>query len=176
MDEDAQRVLDEFKRADGIVDFYRVLDLQPNATQDYIEMAHSFFSATYHPKTGCGSKDAPARYALTQQALHTLGDPERRKKYDAYLRYADGGGHAKLLSVLEAAKPEVRLKAIREQCRRRTRAWIVASILWVVAVQLWGVIWRWDYNLTENGFLALNLSLPLLSGLAWLGIRWIGRN
>lgn len=138
-------------------------------------MAHSFFSATYHPKTGCGSKDAPVRYALAQQALQTLGDQQQRKKYDSYLRYADGGGHGKLLSALEAEKPAVRMKAIRERQRQQIRAWIVGAALWVAAVQLWGFIWRWDYSFSGGEFLVLNLSIPLLSGLACFGLRWIKR-
>lgn len=58
---------------------------------------------------------------------------------------------------------------------RTARIALVATAIWLLAVQLWGYIFGWDNYFGEARYAAIHLSVPLLSLAAWLGQRWIGR-
>lgn len=52
---------------------------------------------------------------------------------------------------------------------------LVATAIWLLAVQLWGYIFGWGNYFDEAQYAALHLSVPLLAVVAWLGQRWIGK-
>src|SRR4051812_49713172 len=67
--------------ANGSADYYKVLGVDKKATQDDIKKAYRKLARQYHPDT---NKDAGAeeRFKQISEAYDTLGDPEKRKKYD----------------------------------------------------------------------------------------------
>jgi len=69
------------------VDYYRILDLSPSATKDQIKAAYRKHAKAAHPDAG-GSVEAMAR---VNEAYATLGDPARRRSYDAQTGAHAGG-------------------------------------------------------------------------------------
>ena len=67
--------------ANGSTDYYKVLGVDKKASQDDIKKAYRKLARQYHPDT---NKDAGAeeRFKQISEAYDTLGDPEKRKKYD----------------------------------------------------------------------------------------------
>jgi molecular chaperone DnaJ len=62
-------------------DYYKVLGVDKKASQEDIKKAYRKLARQYHPDT---NKDAGAeeRFKQISEAYDTLGDPEKRKKYD----------------------------------------------------------------------------------------------
>src|ERR1700712_4360502 len=62
-------------------DYYKVLGVDRKASQEDIKKAYRKLARKYHPDT---NKDAGAedRFKQISEAYDTLGDPEKRKKYD----------------------------------------------------------------------------------------------
>lgn len=58
---------------------------------------------------------------------------------------------------------------------RTARIALVATAIWLLAVQLWGYIFGWGNYFDEAQYTTLHLSVPLLALAAWLGQRWIGK-
>src|SRR4051794_15103014 len=67
--------------ANGSTDYYKVLGVDKKASQDDIKKAYRKLARQHHPDT---NKDAGAeeRFKQISEAYDTLGDPEKRKKYD----------------------------------------------------------------------------------------------
>src|SRR3954467_3275362 len=67
--------------ANGSTDYYKVLGVDKKASQDDIKKAYRKLARQYHPDT---NKDTGAeeRFKQISEAYDTLGDPEKRKKYD----------------------------------------------------------------------------------------------
>src|SRR6186997_3215869 len=67
--------------ANGSADYYKVLGIDKKASQEDIKKAYRKLARQYHPDT---NKDAGAeeRFKAISEAYDTLGDPDKRKKYD----------------------------------------------------------------------------------------------
>jgi molecular chaperone DnaJ len=59
-------------------DYYKVLGVEENSTQDEIKKAYRKLAVQYHPDKG-GSED---KFKEISEAYDTLGDEEKRNKYD----------------------------------------------------------------------------------------------
>lgn len=68
-------------------DFYKVLGVPENASQDEIKKAYRRLAHEYHPDRKGGSE---AKFKEINAAYQTLSDPEKRARYDAMRRF--GGG------------------------------------------------------------------------------------
>ena len=71
------------------VDFYKILEVDKNASDDEIKKAFRRFSKKYHPDMQHGKSDAEKKAAEEtfkkgQAAYECLSDPEKRKIYDEY--------------------------------------------------------------------------------------------
>jgi curved DNA-binding protein len=76
-------------------DYYGILGLEKKATADEIKRAYRKLAIKYHPDKTRGDKAANEKFMEINEANQVLGDPEKRKKYDAFgadwKHYEDAG-------------------------------------------------------------------------------------
>ncbi len=63
-------------------DYYKILGVSKNATQDEIKKAYRKLARKYHPDKNKGDKEAEEKFKEINEAYEVLGNPENRKKYD----------------------------------------------------------------------------------------------
>lgn len=63
-------------------DYYKILGVQKNASQDDIKKAFRKLARKYHPDVNPGDKSAEARFKEINEAYEVLSDPDKRTKYD----------------------------------------------------------------------------------------------
>lgn len=66
------------------IDYYKLLELDRNASQADIKKAYRKLARKYHPDLNPNDKEAQARFQQINEAHEVLSDPEKRKKYDQY--------------------------------------------------------------------------------------------
>ena len=67
-------------------DFYSVLGVSANATQDDIKKAYRKLAKKYHPDANASDQKAAERFKEISEANNVLGDPAKRKQYDEMRR------------------------------------------------------------------------------------------
>jgi curved DNA-binding protein len=63
-------------------DYYKILGVDKNATQQQIKKVYRRLARQYHPDVNPGVKGAEARFKEINEAYEVLSDPDKRKKYD----------------------------------------------------------------------------------------------
>ncbi|MBD3426468.1 MAG: DnaJ domain-containing protein [Candidatus Omnitrophica bacterium] len=63
-------------------DYYSVLGVKEDASQDKIKKAYRKLALKYHPDKNPGDKKAEEKFKKISEAYYTLGDEKRRKEYD----------------------------------------------------------------------------------------------
>ena len=63
-------------------DYYKILGVNKDATQDDIKKAFRKLSVKWHPDRNQGSKEAEAKFKEIAEAYEVLGDANKRKEYD----------------------------------------------------------------------------------------------
>jgi curved DNA-binding protein len=66
------------------IDYYKVLGLDKNATQDDIKKAYRKLARKLHPDLNPNDKEAHKKFQQINEANEVLSDPVKRKKYDQY--------------------------------------------------------------------------------------------
>lgn len=80
-------------------DYYKILGVSKNASQDDIKKAYRKLARKYHPDANPNDQKAEEKFKDIGEAYEVLGDPEKRKKYDQlganwqqYQQAGTGGG------------------------------------------------------------------------------------
>lgn len=70
-------------------DYYTILGLEKNATQEQIKTAYRSLAFKYHPDRNQGNPQAEEKLKLINQAYDILGDAKKKADYDIQLQYAN---------------------------------------------------------------------------------------
>ena len=65
--------------------YYQILGVAENATDDEIKKAHRKLAMKFHPDKNNGSKECEEKFKAIQNAYETLSDKDGRIKYDNIL-------------------------------------------------------------------------------------------
>jgi len=63
-------------------DYYKILGVEKNATEDEIKKAYRKLAMKYHPDKNPGNKQAEERFKEINEANEVLSDPQKRSRYD----------------------------------------------------------------------------------------------
>ena len=65
-------------------DYYEVLGVSKNATEDEIKKAYRKIAIKYHPDRNPGDKNAEEKFKEAAEAYDVLHDPQKRQQYDQF--------------------------------------------------------------------------------------------
>lgn len=65
-------------------DYYQILGVDKNASEDEIKKAYRKLARKLHPDLNPNDKEAHKKFQEVNEANEVLSDPEKRKKYDKY--------------------------------------------------------------------------------------------
>lgn len=66
------------------IDYYQVLGVSKDASEQEIKKAYRKMARKYHPDLNPDDKEAQRKFQRANEAHEVLSDPEKRKKYDKY--------------------------------------------------------------------------------------------
>ena len=66
------------------MDYYKILDVDKNASKEEIKKAYRKMAMKYHPDRTKGDKEAEEMFKKAHEAYAVLSDDEKRKQYDTY--------------------------------------------------------------------------------------------
>ena len=88
-------------------DFYDILGVQKNASDDEIKKSYRKLAMKYHPDRNKDDKEAEKKFKEATAAYEALKDPEKRAAYDQYghdaFRQGGMGGAQPLAAVMAGA-------------------------------------------------------------------------
>jgi molecular chaperone DnaJ len=72
-------------------DYYEILGLPRNASEQEVKSAYRQMALRYHPDRNPGDAQAEERFKEAAEAYGVLGDPQKRRRYDTYGHAGVGG-------------------------------------------------------------------------------------
>ena len=75
-------------------DYYEVLGVSKNASDDKIKKAYRKLAVKYHPDKNPGDKEAEAKFKEVSEAHEVLSDKQKRARYDQFGHAGVGGSAA----------------------------------------------------------------------------------
>ena len=66
------------------IDYYKILEIDKNATEEDIKKAYRKLARKFHPDLNPNDKEAHKKFQQINEANEVLSDPSKRKKYDQY--------------------------------------------------------------------------------------------
>jgi len=76
--------MQDFSSDKTMKDYYQILGVPRNASQEEIKKAFRRLALKYHPDRNQGNKEAEEKFKEINEAYAVLGDPEKRAQYDRY--------------------------------------------------------------------------------------------
>jgi len=86
------------------IDYYKVLDIDKNATANDVKKAYRKLARKLHPDLNPNDKESHKKFQQINEANEVLSDPEKRKKYDKYGK--DWQHAAEFEGQRQSARPE----------------------------------------------------------------------
>ncbi|MHC4307189.1 MAG: molecular chaperone DnaJ [Planctomycetota bacterium] len=87
-------------------DYYNVLGVERNASQDDVKRAYRKLALKYHPDKNQGNKEAEEKFKIAAEAYEVISDPAKRQRYDQYghegLRGGDARGFGNFEDIFDA--------------------------------------------------------------------------
>ncbi len=68
----------------AFIDYYEILGVNKNASEEEIKKVYRKLARKYHPDLNPNDKEANKKFQQINEANEVLSDPEKRKKYDQY--------------------------------------------------------------------------------------------
>jgi len=87
----------------AFIDYYKILGLNKNASQEDIKKAYRKLARKYHPDLNPNDKEANKKFQQINEANEVLSDPANRKKYD---QYGENWQHAEQFEKAQQARSE----------------------------------------------------------------------
>jgi curved DNA-binding protein len=66
------------------IDYYKILEIDKNASEADVKKAYRKLARKYHPDLNPNDANAKKKFQQINEANEVLSDPEKRKKYDQY--------------------------------------------------------------------------------------------
>jgi molecular chaperone DnaJ len=102
-----------------IKDYYRILGVDRNASQEEIKKAYRRLAKLYHPDRN-PDPSAEEKFKEINEAYHVLSDEERRREYDRILRSGDEGRFKDFLEHIQEFVESI-IRGERERSKRPRR-------------------------------------------------------
>jgi len=87
-------------------DYYGVLGVKRDASQDDVKRAYRKLALKYHPDKNQGNKPAEEKFKVAAEAYEVISDPDKRRRYDQYghegLRGGDARGFGNFEDIFDA--------------------------------------------------------------------------
>ena len=81
--------------ADNEKDYYKILGVERNASDEEIKAAYKKMAIRFHPDRNLGDKAAEEKFKQAAEAYDVLRDPQRRQRYDQFgAEGVDGNGYS----------------------------------------------------------------------------------